>query len=97
VSDVRDAVSLGTLSILHCLRAPVGGLFRHVADLASAQAAAGHRVGVLCASGGDALTEARLLALAPFLKLGVHRLQMGRGSALMTLPRHGRSRHWRAI
>lgn len=67
-----------TLNILHCLRAPVGGLFRHVVDLATAQAAAGHRVGVICAASGDALTEARLLAFAPHLRLGLHRLPMSR-------------------
>jgi glycosyltransferase involved in cell wall biosynthesis len=66
------------LNILHCLRAPVGGLFRHVTDLATAQAALGHRVGVVCAAGGDTLTEARLLAFAPSLRLGLHRLPMGR-------------------
>ncbi|TXM81965.1 glycosyltransferase family 1 protein, partial [Methylobacterium sp. WL122] len=31
--------------ILHVFRAPVGGLFRHVVDLARLQAATGHRVG----------------------------------------------------
>jgi glycosyltransferase involved in cell wall biosynthesis len=82
VSDVRVAVPVAPLSIMHCLRAPVGGLFRHVADLAMAQAAAGHRVGVICAQGGDALTEARLRTLTPVLKLGVHRLEMGRGLGL---------------
>lgn len=70
------------LAILHCLRAPVGGLFRHVIDLATAQAALGHRVGVVCASTGDALTEARLLAFAPCLRLGLHRLPMGRDLGL---------------
>ena len=68
----------GKLDILHCLRAPVGGLFRHVSDLAIAQAALGHRVGVVCAATGDALTEARLLALTPALQLGLHRLPMAR-------------------
>jgi glycosyltransferase involved in cell wall biosynthesis len=84
VSDNRVAgPSVGLpQSLLHCLRAPVGGLFRHVADLATTQAAQGYRVGIVCASGGDALTETRLLALAPALKLGVHRLPMGRGLAL---------------
>ncbi len=70
------------LNILHCLRAPVGGLFRHVADLATAQAVLGHRVGVICAAGGDTLTEARLLAFAPSLRLGLHRLPMGRDLGL---------------
>ena len=66
------------LKILHCLRAPVGGLFRHVFDLATAQADLGHAVGVVCAANGDALTEVRLAALAPRLQLGLHRLAMGR-------------------
>ena len=35
------------LNILHVFRAPVGGLFRHVVDLARGQAARGHRVTVL--------------------------------------------------
>ena len=35
------------LRILHVLRAPVGGLFRHVVDLAREQAARGHSVGLI--------------------------------------------------
>ena len=38
------------LRILHCLRAPVGGLFRHVRDLVQEQVAAGHDVAVICDS-----------------------------------------------
>ena len=34
------------LRIIHVLRAPLGGLFRHVIDLASAQAALGHEIGM---------------------------------------------------
>jgi glycosyltransferase involved in cell wall biosynthesis len=64
--------------ILHCLRAPVGGLFRHVCDLATAQSALGHEVAVVCADDGNPLTIARLDDLAPALKLGLHRLPMGR-------------------
>ena len=67
------------LRILHCMRAPVGGLFRHVRDLANAQAALGHSVGVICDSvAGDRLTEARLDALEPSLTLGLHRFPMAR-------------------
>ena len=67
------------LRILHCMRAPVGGLFRHVRDLATAQAALGHSVGVICDSvSGDRLTEARLDALSPSLTLGLHRFPMAR-------------------
>ncbi len=64
--------------ILHCLRAPVGGLFRHVCDLAAAQSRAGHEVAVVCADTGNALTDARLDALAGEISLGVHRVPMGR-------------------
>ncbi len=43
------------LNILHVFRAPVGGLFRHVRDLAQAQAERGHRVGLIADSntGGE--------------------------------------------
>jgi glycosyltransferase involved in cell wall biosynthesis len=64
--------------ILHCLRAPVGGLFRHVCDLAIEQTLLGCEVAVVCAEGGDVLTEARLDDLAGRLGLGVHRIGMGR-------------------
>ncbi|MEZ5856220.1 MAG: glycosyltransferase family 4 protein [Hyphomicrobiaceae bacterium] len=65
--------------ILHCLRAPVGGLFRHVRDLAREQARRGHAVGLICEAGdGDPLTQDRLAELAPDLALGLARLAMPR-------------------
>lgn len=67
------------LRILHCLRAPVGGLFRHVLDLAGEQADRGHAVGIVADSNtSDALTEPRLEALAPRLALGITRIAMAR-------------------
>ncbi len=67
------------LNIIHVLRAPVGGLFRHVADLARAQGAAGHRVGVICcAEASDRLTEKRLALLEVDLALGLERIPMAR-------------------
>ncbi len=57
---------------LHVLRAPVGGLFRHVVDLARGQAGRGHRVGLVVDSstcGSDA--DDKLAKLAPALALGV--------------------------
>ena len=53
-----------SLKILHILRAPLGGLFRHVLDIARGQIARGHRVGLIVDSttGGaraDADTRAR--------------------------------------
>jgi glycosyltransferase involved in cell wall biosynthesis len=68
-----------SLSILHVFRAPVGGLFRHVVDLARGQAAAGHRVGIVAdATTGGARAEATLAELAPVLALGIRRVPMSR-------------------
>jgi glycosyltransferase involved in cell wall biosynthesis len=67
------------LNILHVLRTPVGGLFRHVHDLARGQAARGHRVGVIADSGtGGRAADALLRELKPFLALGVTRTSMPR-------------------
>jgi glycosyltransferase involved in cell wall biosynthesis len=68
-----------SINILHVLRAPVGGLFRHVVDLARGQAARGHRVGLIVdATTGGAHAEAVLADLAPRLALGVSRVPMSR-------------------
>src|SRR5262245_18623083 len=67
-----------TLSILHVLRAPVGGLFRHVCDLARGQAACGHKIGVVAASSGDERADAALADLAADLALGLTRIPMPR-------------------
>jgi glycosyltransferase involved in cell wall biosynthesis len=67
------------LNILHVMRAPVGGLFRHVADLARGQAARGHNVGIVADSTtGAKYAEAVLAELAPQLRLGLLRLPMSR-------------------
>ena len=68
-----------SLNIVHCFRSPVGGIFRHVRDLANAQQAAGHRVGIICDSstGGD-YEDALLGELTPKLTLGVFRTPMQR-------------------
>jgi glycosyltransferase involved in cell wall biosynthesis len=74
------------LRIIHCFRAPVGGLFRHVLDLSGEQAARGHEVGyVLDSTVSDPLTEQRLAKAATHLKLGVTRLPMGRLPSLRDL------------
>ena len=55
-----------SINVLHVLRAPVGGLFRHVADLARGQAARGHRVGIIVdATTGGAQAQAALAELSP--------------------------------
>jgi len=67
------------LRILHCLRAPVGGLFRHVCDLAEAQAARGHAVGIVAdAATGGAAAESRFEALGDHCSLGITRFAMSR-------------------
>ena len=67
------------LNILHVFRAPVGGLFRHVLDLAREQVARGHRVGLIAdSSTGGARADDTLRQLAPSLALGLTRIPMRR-------------------
>jgi glycosyltransferase involved in cell wall biosynthesis len=71
------------MRILHCLRAPVGGLFRHVLDLAEEQANRGHDVGILADSNAeDRLTSAKFASVAPRLTLGLARVPMRRQPGL---------------
>jgi glycosyltransferase involved in cell wall biosynthesis len=67
------------LRILHATRAPVGGIFRHILDLANGQADRGHHVGIIADSltGGERAEQA-FAEIAPRLKLGVHRLPIRR-------------------
>jgi glycosyltransferase involved in cell wall biosynthesis len=67
------------MKILHVLRAPVGGLFRHVVDLAHGQIERGHEVGLIVDSGKtNGLSEQTLAALAPKLALGLSRFRIFR-------------------
>ncbi|MDO8287664.1 MAG: glycosyltransferase family 4 protein [Parvibaculum sp.] len=66
-------------NILHVFRAPLGGLFRHVCDLAEGQKRAGHKVGIICGEvPGDPLAAARLQAIAAHCELGIHTIEMNR-------------------
>jgi glycosyltransferase involved in cell wall biosynthesis len=67
------------LRILHATRAPVGGIFRHILDLANGQADKGHHVGIVADSltGGERAEQA-LAEIAPRLKLGIHRVAIHR-------------------
>ncbi len=67
------------LRILHVVRAPVGGIFRHILDVANGQADHGHHVGIVADSltGGERAAAA-LNEIAPRLKLGVHRIAIRR-------------------
>jgi len=85
------ALGVGPLKILHVLRAPVGGLFRHVIDLARAQAARGHLVGIVAdSSTGGARAGAAFAAVSPQLALGLTRVPMSRhvGSSDLSAQRH---------
>jgi glycosyltransferase involved in cell wall biosynthesis len=77
------------LNILHVFRTPVGGLFRHVIDLAGEQIARGHRVGLIADSstGGPRANEA-FQDIAPKLAFGLTRVPMRRNPSpgdLLTL------------
>lgn len=83
----RDESGERKLRILHVLRAPLGGLFRHVIDLTTEQIARGHAVGLITDSttGGDS-GAATLKSLEPSLELGLLRVPMRREPHVSDLP-----------
>jgi glycosyltransferase involved in cell wall biosynthesis len=83
------------MRIVHCVRSPIGGIFRHIRDLATCQAEAGHDVGLICdSSTGSAFDNKLLEELKPKLALGLARFPMQRQltvrdlSATLALYRH---------
>jgi Glycosyltransferase Family 4 len=75
-----------SINILHVFRAPVGGLFRHALDLARAQIARRHRVGIIADSNtGGVRAEEVLHQLKPELALGLSRFPMLRHANLRDL------------
>jgi len=67
------------LKVLHVFRAPLGGLFRHVADLVQGQIARGHEVGIICERTPRGEYPERILAgLQGQLALGLTRIPIGR-------------------
>src|ERR1700684_569713 len=75
----QGAPSPASLKILHILRAPLGGLFRHVIDLVQGQAKRGHQVGLFIDSTtGGARAETILEELSPCLALGFERTAIPR-------------------
>jgi glycosyltransferase involved in cell wall biosynthesis len=76
---VEPACRPDSLKILHILRAPLGGLFRHVVDLVRGQAQRGHRVGLfLDSTTGGARADTILAELLPYLALGYQRVAIPR-------------------
>ena len=93
--DATQSAAARVPRLVHCLRAPVGGLFRHVRDLAEGQAGQGFEVGIICDSrSGDDIDERALADLGRLASLGVHRIPMSRGispsdvSAALAVRRH---------
>jgi len=85
-SEPSAASAPQSLKILHILRAPVGGLFRHVLDVARGQAARGHRVGLIVDSTtGGARAETVLAELAPQLALGLLRVPIARQLGILDI------------
>jgi glycosyltransferase involved in cell wall biosynthesis len=70
--NAERAASARKWRILHVFRAPLGGLFRHVIDLANGQVARGHQVGLFfdSAARGDHVAAA-LARVSGGLSLGV--------------------------
>jgi glycosyltransferase involved in cell wall biosynthesis len=67
------------LRIVHVLRAPLGGLFRHVLDVTREQIARGHKVGIIADALTGGLQADRILAeIAPQLALGLLRIKIRR-------------------
>ena len=74
------------LRIVHCFRSPVGGIFRHVRDLAEQHSRAGHQVGIVCDSLTGSEHEERLFEqIRPFLSLGLTRIPIHRSVGLSDL------------
>jgi glycosyltransferase involved in cell wall biosynthesis len=75
----QTAFSPTSLKIVHILRAPLGGLFRHVVDVTHGQIERGHRVGLIVDSttGGER-ADAVFAELAPRLSLGIERVPIRR-------------------
>ncbi|WLA78611.1 MULTISPECIES: glycosyltransferase family 4 protein [Bradyrhizobium] len=67
------------LRILHVVRAPVGGIIRHILDVANGQIERGHHVGIVADSlTGGARADAAFAEIEPRLKLGVRRVAIRR-------------------
>lgn len=67
------------MRILQVFRAPIGGLFRHVRDLARGQSERGHDVAILCDSEGGGDMAHRLLSeTEKYCRLGIFRKPISR-------------------
>jgi glycosyltransferase involved in cell wall biosynthesis len=71
------------LKIVHVVRSPIGGIFRHIVDLVDAQTKAGHDVGIICDSlTGGCFEDGVIANMVPKLALGAIRFPMRRSVSL---------------
>lgn len=71
------------MRILHVFRNPVGGLFRHVRDLARGQKQLGHEVAIFCDStGGGAFAEHLIEEARGHCSLGITRAPISRAPGI---------------
>ncbi len=71
------------MRILHVFRNPVGGLFRHVRDLARGQSQLGHDIGIFCDStGGGAFADRLLEESRVHCNLGIFRSPISRAPGI---------------
>ncbi|MGD2045937.1 MAG: glycosyltransferase family 4 protein [Gemmatimonadota bacterium] len=78
MSDERVS-TLDPFRVVHVLRAPKGGAFRHVCDLVTGQAERGLEVGIVSSTGFDEVaTEAAFAELTDVCALGIHTVPMQR-------------------
>jgi glycosyltransferase involved in cell wall biosynthesis len=91
---IKQELTDQPLRILHAVRTPVGGIFRHILDLANGQVDRGHHVGIVAdtLTGGERAEEA-LAQIAPRLRLGVHRFPIRREPSLADIVAWRRLRH----
>lgn len=80
---MTDASGARPLRILHVFRAPLGGLFRHVLDVARGQVERGHAVGIFCDSTtGGVRADTVFAEMSSQLDLGITRVPMSRYPSL---------------
>ena len=66
------------MKVVHCFRAPVGGLFRHVCDLVRGQYSQGFSIGIICDSSLDEHAQQRFAELSSLCSLGIKQIPMSR-------------------
>lgn len=67
------------VKVIHCIRTPIGGLFRHICDQIEGQRALGLQVGLICDSTtGGSFADGTLDRIGPLCELKVQRTPMDR-------------------